>query len=511
MSLPFPPFHVRSGLGAAVLALSLAGAAFGQDAAPMTMEQVEQAYLSGDMAAAREGILPIAEAGDVTAQYRLGFMLGAGEGGPVDRAGAIEWLEKAVVQGHGPAVLLLARAYLSGSPEAPDYLRAAELLQMIAGPDQPEAAYLLAQLARSGRAGAADPERGFELMRIAAEAGHHGAQFQLARLYANGLGVAQDEAQAMRWLFQSADAGWAPAQMALYEGYNTGEGFPQDRDKALEWLSKAADAGYGEAEHVLGSNYLLGEGGLEEDALRGVAYLVRAAEKGIAGAQSNLGFAYYTGKGVAQDDAKALDWFRKAADQGLARAAAAAAQMFEAGRGAPADVERAVWYYRIADQGGSPYAGARLGRMIVAGDYTADDQPELGPSWVAQAADAGVEGAVEWLQARATDGDSLSHYMLAALFHESDTVGRDADAAARHMRLAAEAGVVPAQLSLGQFYAEGFGVEQDLVQAHVWTNIAASNGSDEGADRRDDFAALMTPDEIARAQDLARDWPGRDR
>ncbi|WP_425052243.1 tetratricopeptide repeat protein [Psychromarinibacter sp. S121] len=510
MPLPFPPLSVRTGLGAAALALTLSGAGVAQDAA-MTMEEVEQAYLSGDRASAREGILTFAEAGDATAQYRLGFMLATGEGGPFDRQGAIDWLEKAVAQDHGAAALLLARVYLSGSPEEPDYIRAGELLQAIAGPDVPEAAYLLAQLLQTGRAGEADPVRGFELMQIAAEAGHLGAQFGLARLYANGTGVAQDDAQAMRWLFQSADAGWAPAQMTLYEGYNSGDGFPQDQAKALEWLRKAAEAGYGAAEHVLGSNYLLGEGGVEEDALRGVAYLVRAAEKGIAEAQSNLGYAYYTGKGVGQDDVKALEWFREAADQGLARAAAAAAQMYEAGRGAEADVERAVWYFRIADAGGNPYAGARLGRLIVSGDYTAEDQPELAPSWVAQAADAGAEGAVDWLDARASEGDDMAHYLLAALYHESETVGTDPEKAVRHMRIAAEAGIVPAQLSMGLFYSEGYGVEQDLVQAHVWTNIAAANGSDAAAEKRDAFAALMTPDEIAKAQEDAASWLDDDR
>jgi TPR repeat protein len=60
-------------------------------------------------------------------------------------------------------------------------------------------------------------------------------------------------------------------------------------------------------------------------------------------------------------------------------------------------------------------------------------------------------------------------------------------------------------------YALGQGVAQDLVQSHIWLNLAAAQFAD-GADRRravknrNRVAAKLTPEETAEAQRRARDW-----
>ena len=78
----------------------------------------------------------------------------------------------------------------------------------------------------------------------------------------------------------------------------------------------------------------------------------------------------------------------------------------------------------------------------------------------------------------------------------------------------ANAGDVSAQLLLGLAYEFGLGVPQDYVEAHKWFNIAASladeDGDEEGrktfAENRDGVAEDMTPQQIAEAQKLAREW-----
>jgi TPR repeat protein len=59
-------------------------------------------------------------------------------------------------------------------------------------------------------------------------------------------------------------------------------------------------------------------------------------------------------------------------------------------------------------------------------------------------------------------------------------------------------------------YANGQGVPQDFVQAHVWLNLAASrvSGDDqrEFAQIRDKVAGKMTAAQVAEAQRLAREW-----
>ena len=62
------------------------------------------------------------------------------------------------------------------------------------------------------------------------------------------------------------------------------------------------------------------------------------------------------------------------------------------------------------------------------------------------------------------------------------------------------------QLRLGVIYYNGRGVPQDFVQAHMWTNLAATQGSEVGKKIRDSVEKSMTPQQIAQAQELARNW-----
>ncbi len=60
-----------------------------------------------------------------------------------------------------------------------------------------------------------------------------------------------------------------------------------------------------------------------------------------------------------------------------------------------------------------------------------------------------------------------------------------------------------AQYILGSMYAQGKGVLQDYAQAHAWFNLAASQGHDKASLYRDEIAQKMTPNQVARAQQLA--------
>ena len=51
----------------------------------------------------------------------------------------------------------------------------------------------------------------------------------------------------------------------------------------------------------------------------------------------------------------------------------------------------------------------------------------------------------------------------------------------------------------------GRGVLKDEVYAHMWWNIAASNGLDKAGRYRDIIDKEMTPSQIEKAQDLARE------
>jgi hypothetical protein len=54
-------------------------------------------------------------------------------------------------------------------------------------------------------------------------------------------------------------------------------------------------------------------------------------------------------------------------------------------------------------------------------------------------------------------------------------------------------------------YATGMGILKDVIYAHMWGNIGASIGGKNGSKLRDLVAKEMTPSQIEKAQDLARE------
>jgi TPR repeat protein len=66
-----------------------------------------------------------------------------------------------------------------------------------------------------------------------------------------------------------------------------------------------------------------------------------------------------------------------------------------------------------------------------------------------------------------------------------------------------EQGDSSAQFNLGLMYHNGQGVTQDYTRAHMWWNIAASQGDKDSVKNRDLIAKKMTPSQIEKAQTLA--------
>ena len=54
-------------------------------------------------------------------------------------------------------------------------------------------------------------------------------------------------------------------------------------------------------------------------------------------------------------------------------------------------------------------------------------------------------------------------------------------------------------------YENGEGVIEDNKYAHMWFNIAAASGSENAKGNKDILVKQMTPQDISKAQDLARE------
>ena len=82
---------------------------------------------------------------------------------------------------------------------------------------------------------------------------------------------------------------------------------------------------------------------------------------------------------------------------------------------------------------------------------------------------------------------------------------RDYATAVRIIRPLAEQGDARAQYTLGVFYDNGLGVQQDRIISYMWFDLSAAQGKEGAAAFRDLIARRMTPAQIAEAQRLARE------
>ena len=70
----------------------------------------------------------------------------------------------------------------------------------------------------------------------------------------------------------------------------------------------------------------------------------------------------------------------------------------------------------------------------------------------------------------------------------------------------AEQGDSDSQYNLALMYDNGYGTPQDYVMAHMHWNIAAANGHEDAKTNMDIVAKEMTPNQIEKAQELAKEW-----
>ena len=104
----------------------------------------------------------------------------------------------------------------------------------------------------------------------------------------------------------------------------------------------------------------------------------------------------------------------------------------------------------------------------------------------------------------AAQGNTEAQNKIGVMYEYGQGVTQDHQEAAKWYRLAAAQGVAEAQYNIGVLYANGQGVTQDFARAHMWYNLASSAGDADGAKNRDIIAKIMTPQQIEKAQAMAR-------
>lgn len=99
------------------------------------------AYRDGDFAAARRHWGRLADAGDPTAQFMLGYLAEAGLGAPWSARAAAAWYRTAAEAGHAEAAWRLGLLYEAGLGVAPDDAEARRWFRLAADAGHGEAAF----------------------------------------------------------------------------------------------------------------------------------------------------------------------------------------------------------------------------------------------------------------------------------------------------------------------------------------------------------------------------------
>ncbi len=119
------------------------------------------------------------------------------------------------------------------------------------------------------------------------------------------------------------------------------------------------------------------------------------------------------------------------------------------------------------------------------------------------------EVAIEWFRLAAEQGNASAQSNLGAMYDQGLGITEDPNAAFKWFKLAAEQGNNYSLFILGEMYERGRGVTRDQIRAHMWWNIAASEELAAGLGlARQEFVKIqkgMTPDEVSKAQQLARE------
>lgn len=194
-----------------------------------------------------------------------------------------------------------------------------------------------------------------------------------------------------------------------------------------------------------------GAGAVGSDKLRA------AAAAGDPAAAFEVATRYAEGRGVSADLATAADWYERAAEGGIAVAQYRLGSLYERGQGVKKDLTKAVnWYQRAADQGN---VGA-MHNLAVLMSEGVDGQPDPAK-------------ALQWFLAAGNYGVKDSEY------------------------------------NLGVIYARGIGTQRDMGESYKWFAIAAAQGDKDAGARRDEVAAVLTPDQLSKARAVVSAWKAK--
>jgi len=197
-------------------------------------------YQKGEFKTALTEMLPLAEAGDVTAQDRLAHMYWFGEGTPIDYAQALKWSTKSAAQGSFRGMNDLAAHYENGNGVPVDLPKALELYLKASAAGDGWSTRNAADMIAEGHGVTKNEKEALRLYKQAAEQGDAGSYMRLASAYLQGtLGLVPDDVEALRLVEIAAEKDSPPAQWQLSLMLGAGIGGKVDPVLSVMWYQLA--------------------------------------------------------------------------------------------------------------------------------------------------------------------------------------------------------------------------------------------------------------------------------
>ena len=266
-----------------------------------------------------------------------------------------------------------------------------------------------------------------------------------------------------------------------------------EKESPLDKSIRQAKEGSIEDQMSLGYMYLYGTNGVEADTKKAFQYYEMAAEQNDPIAVNNLGSLYFSGIGTKKNVDMALSLFSKAADLGNDNAALNLAFiLLTGGVKDPARNQRAFELFEKAQKSGNKIAEFMLGYAYYKGFVV---QPNYQEAYKLIKDAANGKSQIDEAQLQ-----------LANLYAEGIGTVQDYAAAEKSYLAAVKQGNMEAILTLADIYSEGKFKITKINMAHALYNIAAANGVQEAAAKRDELSKSMPQEMLANAQATARNY-----
>lgn len=239
----------------------------------------------------------------------------------------------------------------------------------------------------------------------------------------------------------------------------------EDKQKlveAFDWIKKSAEQGLPDSQFLLGCFYEEGTA-VKKDYEKAIFWYLKAGDAGLVKAQLKLGESYYFGLFTPQDYDHAHKWLKRAAKSGDLTATLLLGRMFYFGKGREKDIPKAFSLYRkIA--GKIPEAQLILGIILWKGEGGIAKNKLEATKWIRMAAENGLI-------------DAQVKLGLIYLDEYPDVAKEDASIGFRWMKKAFESGDDSATIFLGMLYYSGIGTEQNHSKALELIRKIAQKGN----------------------------------